>query len=67
MKDAPAEDYLIWMQRLIADSGLSDYNSVKIHMGMKHKDETYKYISPVTILDDAERAYIDINYVGEVV
>lgn len=52
--DLPEEDYMLFMERLVKGSTLKDYTSVKIHMGMKHKEDTYKYISPITLLDPIE-------------
>lgn len=57
--DLPEEDYFLWVRRLVATLGNRDYNSVKIHMGIKHPTETYKYISPATICDEEEKAIIN--------
>lgn len=59
MQDVPGEDYMLWIERLLKDNGLRDYNSVKIHMGRMHKEQTYKYIQPYHILDDTERELIN--------
>jgi len=53
-KNLPKEDYLLWFDRLLKVGGTGDYNSVKIHMGMKHKKQTYKYINPHHFLTPAE-------------
>lgn len=58
-KETPEEDYYIWLERLLKKAGLKDYISVKIHMGMKHKEDTYKYISPINLLDPIEKKIID--------
>jgi hypothetical protein len=42
----PEEDKILWIQRLVKVSGNADWSGVKIHMGMKHKDETYSGIWP---------------------
>jgi hypothetical protein len=58
-KELPEEDYMIWIERLIKHHGLKDYTSVKIHMGIKHKEDTYKYISPVLLYDAVEKKIIN--------
>lgn len=56
--DLPEEDYLLWMLRLVKHSGLTSYNSVKIHMGRKHQDKTFKYIQPAYELNTNEAKII---------
>lgn len=53
------EDQVLWMERLFKTAGFKDYNSVKIHMGIKHKEDTYKYISPNNSFSKAEAAVIN--------
>lgn len=45
-EDLPMEDWLLWCRRMVETVGIKDYNSVKIHMGIKHKKDVYKYMSP---------------------
>jgi len=54
-KNTPEEDYNLWLKRMLKNHGYRDYLSVKIHMGMKHKKEVYKYIAPDIELEDWEK------------
>ena len=58
-KELPEEDWILWVRRLVETNGYKSYNSVKIHIGMKHKEDTYKYISPVHIFSEAEKKIIN--------
>lgn len=42
----PEEDSALWQERIVEVHGTHDWNSVKIHMGIKHKAQTYKDIWP---------------------
>lgn len=44
----------IWMERLIKTMGFSDYHSVKIHMGRKHKGLFKPGESPTGIWEQRE-------------
>jgi hypothetical protein len=55
----PVEDYMLFMERLVDKFGIKDWTSIKIHMGIKHKGKTFKYISPILILSDSERELIN--------
>lgn len=61
-KELPHEDYMLWLRRLIDNNkNFKNYNGVKIHMGMKHKKDTYKYISPEIQFDKAESKIINLE------
>lgn len=57
-EDLPEEDFRPWVRRLIVTAGHKGWNSVKIHMGMKHKLDTYKGIWPDLEFSDMERAIL---------
>lgn len=48
-EDQPEEDKLLWIDRLVRTMGYKDFDSVKIHMGMKHKGQFSKGERPTTI------------------
>lgn len=49
-----SEDRALWMERLVITMGFSDYHSVKIHMGRKHKALVQKNESPRGIFEEHE-------------
>lgn len=58
-EDLPTEDYMLWIERLLKGHGIKSYNGVKIHIGRKHKELAYKYISPRYVLSKAEKEAIN--------
>jgi hypothetical protein len=40
-EDMATEDLILWFQRMMAEHGTHDWNSVKIHMGRMHKGDAY--------------------------
>jgi hypothetical protein len=62
--ELPAEDYNIWMERLVRENSTENYSSVKIHMGMKHKDKTCKGIAPALLFDEEEQKKVLSQILG---
>lgn len=52
--EMPAEDIMIWTERLIKQGGTKAWSGVKVHMGRMHKDETYYGIWPELIYSEEE-------------
>ena len=58
----PIEDQALWQRRLVQTVGTGDYNSVKIHMGIKHKGLVKKGEYPGGYFSPSEVAIIRKAY-----
>lgn len=53
------EDMLTFIGMMVEKAGFKGWNSVKIHMGMKHKDSVYRGIWPNLVFEPAEQKIVD--------
>lgn len=59
LEEGNIEDFNLWAKRAVKLSDIKDWDSVKIHMGMKHKGETYKGIWPNAEFSEEENEVIN--------
>lgn len=59
-QDMPTEDFMLWLQRMIMETGTSGFNAVKIHMGRMHKDFVYYGIWPTMFYSESEKEVMDL-------
>jgi hypothetical protein len=58
-EELPEEDFLLWLERLVASTGNKDWDGVKVHMGRMHKADAYYGMWPDTFFSDDETIMVD--------